>query len=471
MPRSDLQTIHDHGEEAALLSARQAAAPMSARQTGEVDALTKTQEIYVYEQEIAAPADAAGGDELLMGSPNMGKDNISFAALDNSTDSVHIRNADNPLESPLMSPQSIIMAASQRLESSMRIADVVNMADYAQPTPRANLESHDQPCFTPRGNLESHVEPSLSQMPTSIAVPEIVVSDDALDILIPDNDSEGTINQPITPPISAICRSPITPPAANRRDTLQPDVEVVETERSERRDTFQPTPTSARDELLHPEAEDSLTPQATRTSIPEGQRTPATRSSWQPSELLPLYGLDAELKAKAEAKYDLSAEDEAGQWVEEITGVKVVGEFGESLRTGQVLCQLINSIKPGTIRKINVPGRPFKERENITMFIKACRDWGVHEYALFSTDDLYDEKNLSSVVKCIHQLGGVLRRAVPEFQGPHLGVADCSNAKRDAKRALAPASQTEGFRNAMGRAHIDILSTGNVRRPMSRGGC
>jgi len=446
MPRNDLQTIHDYGEEAGQLSARQATGQMSARQNGEVqvDALTRTQEIYVYQQEVVAPIEAAHGDELIMGSPNIGNDNISFAALDNSTDSVHIRNADTlPAESPMMAAESLIMAASRHPECSPQMPDVVDMAEHLQPAPREGFESREQQ--------------SLSQVPTMNTFPDNLTSGEPVGIMIMDNmdaSSDGTINQPITPA------------AMNRRDTLQPDVETTETER---RDTFQPTPASEREEVSQPEPEESITP-PTRTSIPEGQRTPATRSSWLPSEVLPLYGLDAELKAKAEAKYDLSAEDEAGQWVEEITGVKVVGEFGESLRTGQVLCQLINTIKPGSIRKINEPGRPFKERENITLFIKACRDWGVHEYALFSTDDLYDEKNLSSVVKCIHQLGGVLRRAVPDFQGPHLGIADCSNAKRDAKRALAPASQTEGFRNAMGRAHIDMLSTGNVRAPTSRGG-
>lgn len=449
VPRNDLQTIHDYGEEAGQLSARQAGGQLTPRQTGsmQVDALTKTQEIYVYQQEATKPAEVAHRDELLMGSPSVGKDNISFAALDNSTDSVHIRNADAlPAESPMMAAESLIMAARQQPESSPQRSDVVNMAEHIQQTPREIPESHDQP--------------SMSQMPTILTVPDNLPSEKPVCLSLSDNVEldrlDATINQPVTPP------------AANRRDTLQPHVEAAETGE---RDTFQPTPVPAREEVSQPEPEESLTPPTRTSTIPEGQRTPATRSSWQPSEVLPLYGLDAELKAKAEANKDLSAEDEAGQWVEEITGFKVVGEFGESLRTGQVLCQLINNIKPGTIRKINEPGRPFKERENITMFIKACRDWGVHEYALFSTDDLYDEKNLSSVVKCIHQLGGVLRRAVPEYQGPHLGVADCSNAKRDAKRALAPASQTEGFRNAMGRAHIDMLSTGNVRAPTSRGGC
>jgi len=188
------------------------------------------------------------------------------------------------------------------------------------------------------------------------------------------------------------------------------------------------------------------------------------------AEDTPIYGLDAELKTKAEAKYDHSFEDQTAQWVQDITGVQVVGEFGEALRTGQVLCQLLNGIRPGTIAKINGAGMPFKERENISKFLKVCREWGVHEYALFSTDDLYDEKNLLSVVKCIYQLGGVLKRAVPEFQGPILGVADLSNAKRDQKRAMEQCSQTGGLHNAMQRSHVDVVSTGNVRTT-ARGGC
>jgi len=205
----------------------------------------------------------------------------------------------------------------------------------------------------------------------------------------------------------------------------------------------------------------------------EDQPAQAPRSSWRPSvmqEELPIYGLDAELKAKADAKYDLSAEDQAAQWVQDITDVQVVGVFGEALRTGQVLCQLLNAIKPGTIAKINNAGMPFKERENICKFLKVCRTWGVHEYALFSTDDLYDEKNLMSVVKCLYQLGGVLRKAVPDFQGPSLGVADMSSAKRDQRRSFQPCSQTGGLQSVMQRSNVDMLSTGNVRTS-ARGGC
>merc|ERR1711920_660821 len=103
---------------------------------------------------------------------------------------------------------------------------------------------------------------------------------------------------------------------------------------------------------------------------------------------------------------------------EALTDAKVAGNFFEALKSGVVLCQLVNRIRPGAVPKINEAGRPFKERENISNFLKACRNLGVQEYALFSTDDLFEQKNMWSVIRCIHALGGCLRRSVPEFTGP-----------------------------------------------------
>merc|ERR1719458_850150 len=131
---------------------------------------------------------------------------------------------------------------------------------------------------------------------------------------------------------------------------------------------------------------------------------------------------------KQAAKYDANAEEEAAQWIQAITGTEVVGDFFGALCTGEVLCHLMNAIRPGTVPKVNEAGMPFKERENISNFLKACRALGVQEYALFSTDDLFDENYRNSVVQCLHALGSTIQRTVPDFQGPHLGVADTSNA-------------------------------------------
>jgi hypothetical protein len=173
-----------------------------------------------------------------------------------------------------------------------------------------------------------------------------------------------------------------------------------------------------------------------------------------------------ELQAKAAAKYDTSDEYEAAHWIEEITGTRVVGNFFGALRSGKVLCEVVNKIRPGVVTKVNLPGAPFKERENICNFLKACRSLGVKEYALFSTDDLYEEHNMLSVVRCVLALGGAVQRTVPEFAGPHLGIADTSNYKKDLKRELLPATQTGGLHGAMERSHIDVVSGQIVR-----GGC
>jgi hypothetical protein len=180
-------------------------------------------------------------------------------------------------------------------------------------------------------------------------------------------------------------------------------------------------------------------------------------------------GTNADREARVVERYDETLENDAVRWIEMLTGACVAGRVHEALRTGQVLCNLVNRVRPETIVKVNDAGRPFKERENIGSFLKACRELGVQEYALFSTDDLYDARNLLSVMRCIHALGGAVQRSVPEFSGPRLGVVDISKAKRDLKRDLGFATQTGGLQVAMERCHIDVTSTSIVRG--ARGGC
>merc|ERR1712232_1170105 len=95
---------------------------------------------------------------------------------------------------------------------------------------------------------------------------------------------------------------------------------------------------------------------------------------------------------------DAEYQNEVAQWVRSVTGLADDGDFSECLRTGEVLCQLINNISPGAIPKIERPGQAFRERENISRFLQACRTLGVKEHALFSTDDLYEQHNMPSVM-------------------------------------------------------------------------
>ncbi len=161
---------------------------------------------------------------------------------------------------------------------------------------------------------------------------------------------------------------------------------------------------------------------------------------------IPYVPQDAELSKKAAASYDHDAENETQLWIEEVTGVKMDGEFGSCLKDGVLLCKVINAVKPGTIKRINTSKMPFKQMENISIFLRACRKLGVPEYSLFETVDLFEEKDLSIVIRCIHSLGGAVQTSCPDYNGPRLGVAQRAPAirqwtdeqrKRQAEKAAA----------------------------------
>ena len=104
------------------------------------------------------------------------------------------------------------------------------------------------------------------------------------------------------------------------------------------------------------------------------------------------FGLDADLARKQAAKYDHDAERKVRIWIEMVTRVTQEGSFGSYIKNGRVLCTLINSISPGAVKKIELSSMPFKEMENISSFLKACRIIGIAEHDLFETVDLYEEK-------------------------------------------------------------------------------
>jgi hypothetical protein len=178
----------------------------------------------------------------------------------------------------------------------------------------------------------------------------------------------------------------------------------------------------------------------------------------------PNYGLDAELAAKQASKYDPVMEKEVCDWIEALTGdPKGDQSPADWLHDGQVLCKLANTIKPGAVKKINTNKLVFKQRENITYFQNFCRDMGVAEISMFGTDDLFDAKNMGSVITCIYLLGGCLQDKFPELN-PKLGVAVHSHVT-DGKRNVGPATQTGGLKGAM---EVQALYAG--KREVAAGG-
>ncbi|GMI12460.1 hypothetical protein TrLO_g2941 [Triparma laevis f. longispina] len=160
------------------------------------------------------------------------------------------------------------------------------------------------------------------------------------------------------------------------------------------------------------------------------------------------YGLDAELARKSALKYDTGKEQEAAAWISSCTDLSFTDSFADSLKDGQMLCILMNRIKPGTIRKVETSKMPFKQMENISNFLKACRVLGVAEHDLFETVDLFEQKDLGVVVNCLHALGRTVQTTVPDFRGPHLGAKMSGNSSQSF-RGSAPAPKKQPAYNGM----------------------
>ncbi|XP_041128239.1 LIM domain only protein 7-like [Polyodon spathula] len=124
---------------------------------------------------------------------------------------------------------------------------------------------------------------------------------------------------------------------------------------------------------------------------------------------------------------------EAQRWVEEITRKQFgSNDFRPALDNGVLLCDLINKIKPGIVKKVNRLSTPIAGLDNINLFLKACGRLGLKEAQLFHPGDLQDlssrvtvkheETNrLKNVLITIYWLG---RKAQTDtvYNGPYLNL-------------------------------------------------
>eukprot|EP01133_Synstelium_polycarpum_P011536 gene11536-13464_t len=136
-----------------------------------------------------------------------------------------------------------------------------------------------------------------------------------------------------------------------------------------------------------------------------------------------VFGMDAELELKAQAKRDPAFEKELALWIEKATGMKLEfpDDLIESLRSGIVLCTLINSLMPDTIKKINQKPIPLMQIENIQLYIKKCWQVGVASSDLFVSSDLYQRKGIPAVIQ---NLAAIARAShnCPAYKGPTFGA-------------------------------------------------
>ncbi|XP_042572407.1 LIM domain only protein 7b isoform X1 [Cyprinus carpio] len=125
---------------------------------------------------------------------------------------------------------------------------------------------------------------------------------------------------------------------------------------------------------------------------------------------------------------------EAQRWLEEVTK-KCFGSksFRVALEDGVLLCDLINTLKPGIIKRVNRLSTPIAGLDNVNVFLKACEKLGLNEAQLFHPGDLQDvstrvtvrreetSRRLKNVLITIYWLG---RKAQsdPFYTGPQLNL-------------------------------------------------
>ncbi|XP_061851587.1 LIM domain only protein 7 isoform X4 [Colius striatus] len=153
-----------------------------------------------------------------------------------------------------------------------------------------------------------------------------------------------------------------------------------------------------------------------------------------PFQLAPSLTLPA-MEGREDAECDCQAAfAEARRWVETATG-KSFGtkDFRAALENGVLLCDLINKIKPGIVKKINRLSTPIAGLDNINVFLKACENIGLKEAQLFHPGDLQDLSNrvtvkpeetnrrVKNVLITLYWLG---RKAQsnPHYNGPYLNL-------------------------------------------------
>ncbi|XP_039982162.1 calponin-3a isoform X2 [Xiphias gladius] len=122
----------------------------------------------------------------------------------------------------------------------------------------------------------------------------------------------------------------------------------------------------------------------------------------------PAYGLSAEVRSKIAQKYDPKKEEELRFWIEEVTGMSIGENFQKGLKDGVILCELINKLQPGSVKKINLSQLNWHKLENLGNFIKAILAYGLKPNDIFEANDLFENGNMTQVQTTLLALASMM---------------------------------------------------------------
>uniref|UniRef100_A0A673A706 LIM and calponin homology domains 1b n=1 Tax=Sphaeramia orbicularis TaxID=375764 RepID=A0A673A706_9TELE len=149
-----------------------------------------------------------------------------------------------------------------------------------------------------------------------------------------------------------------------------------------------------------------------------------------------------------------SAFQEAQKWIEAVTG-RCFGDkdFRGGLENGILLCELLSSVKPGLVKKINRLPTPIAGLDNLSVFLRGCEELGLKGSQLFDPGDLQDtstrptakgsdcSRKLKNVLITIYWLGRAANSCT-SYNGPTLDLKEfeglLSQMRKEAEEAESP---------------------------------
>jgi len=171
-------------------------------------------------------------------------------------------------------------------------------------------------------------------------------------------------------------------------------------------------------------------------------------------------GIDKEIQAKLASKFDQGRADACLTWIAESTNKKVTGDFEADLKDGYLLCQLLKHISSKTYKKLKIKSKhtkqPFVCRTQIQNFVMGCKELGMAETDVCSSQDLYEGDNLNNVVNHLYALNAICYKleASGDYKGPFIAGSNVKfateNKRNFTKEQLAKAKGIVPLQNRGG---------------------
>uniref|UniRef100_A0A665TWX4 LIM and calponin homology domains-containing protein 1-like n=1 Tax=Echeneis naucrates TaxID=173247 RepID=A0A665TWX4_ECHNA len=116
-------------------------------------------------------------------------------------------------------------------------------------------------------------------------------------------------------------------------------------------------------------------------------------------------------------------------------------DFRGGLENGILLCELLSSIKPSLVKKINRLPTPIAGLDNLSVFLRGCEELGLKGSQLFDPGDLQDTSTRPTVLITIYWLGRAANGCT-SYNGPTLDLKEfeglLSQMRKEAEEAESP---------------------------------